>query len=758
MLSSLRRIAFIALFPLSLWSVSAWADVTGRISGTIKDPSGALIPRVGITVVNEETGIKDTTQSNDQGFYAFPSLPVGKWDLEVRHQGFRDYRQTGLVLDVNTALMVDVVLVLGSESQTVLVEASPVQVDTTSTQMGEVITTAKMETVPLNGRSYTDLLALQPGVAPVSSGQYNAIHVSGNLNPGSLSVSGQREGSNGFMVNGGNVNEGAYMGTAVVPNLDSIAEFRILTNNSDAEYGNYSGGLINAITKSGTNQVHGSVFEFLRNTDLDARNFYSPAVGKFIQNQFGGTLGGPLIKDKLFIFGDYQGTRQIVGLSTGNIPVPSPADRAGNLSDLASHLTGSLQGPYWAQQLSQKLGYSVTQGEPYYRPGCTSATCVFPNAQIPAPVITTPSQRLLKYIPLPNAGAYFSTAANNQTLRDDKGGIKVDYNSRFGMISGYYFADDFLLDNPYGGGSVGGFASGTKGRSQMINVGDTKTFGANKVNELRLHFMRFAYSGNTPEGGVGVSLSSLGFVTGANTSGIDVTAPSIEGVPPISFNSFSIGEPGAPTAQYDNTYQIADNFSIVKGAHTIKFGGDTHYDQITHHGFGQRNGVFSFTGSETGSDWADFLIGAPSSFEQGVQLPLHTRSKYFALYAQDSWRARSDLTVNLGLRWEASEPWYEAQGQLETIVPGEHSLVFPGSPAGWVFPGDPGIPKTIAPTAGTISRREWAWRTRRAPIRAYSGGCWEDPVKPASGPVSGSITQPLRTPPASTRKAMRHSV
>src|SRR5689334_6216912 len=276
MFDSFRRIATGLLFGVWFCSLSLWADVTGRISGTIKDPSGAIVTGVAVKAVNEATGVSATTRTNDQGFYAFPSLSVGRWDLEIQHQGFQDYRQSGLVLDVNTALRVDVTLVLGNATQTVQVAASPIQVDTTSTQMGEVITTTKMETVPLNGRSYTDLLALQPGVAPVSSGQYSAISVSGSLNPGSQSVNGQREGSNGFMVNGGNVNEGAYMGTAVVPNLDSIAEFRILTNNSDAEYGNYSGGMINAITKSGTNQVHGSAFEFLRNTDLDARNFFSP--------------------------------------------------------------------------------------------------------------------------------------------------------------------------------------------------------------------------------------------------------------------------------------------------------------------------------------------------------------------------------------------------------------------------------------------------------------------------------------------------
>jgi hypothetical protein len=263
--------------------------------------------------------------------------------------------------------------------------------------MGEVISDAKMTTVPLNGRSYTDLLALQPGVTPTSSGQYGAMSVSGNLNPGSLSVAGQRESTNGFMVNGGNVVEGGYMGTAIIPNLDSIAEFRILTNNADAEYGNYSGGQINAITKSGANEFHGDVFEFLRNTDLDARNFYSPDKGKFIQNQFGGTVGGRIIRDKLFFFTDYQGSRKIIGASTGNILVPTPADRQGNLSDIADQMNGVVTGGYWANQLSQKLGYTVTQGEPYYTPGCTlNTTCVFPNAVVPQSAITTPSQNLLR--------------------------------------------------------------------------------------------------------------------------------------------------------------------------------------------------------------------------------------------------------------------------------------------------------------------------------------------------------------------------
>src|SRR3984885_7670023 len=613
-----RYLAATALLVLA--AIPIFAAVTARISGTVKDPSGALVGGASLTANNTDNGMKGGVRADGQGFYSFPSLPVGHYDIEVQASGFKIYRQKGLVLDVNTALTVDVALELGSASQEVTVQAQQVQVETTNTQMGEVISDAKMTTVPLNGRSYTDLLALQPGGSPTSSGQYSASSVSGSLNPGNLSVSGQRESANGFMVNGGNVEEGAYMGTAIIPNLDSIAEFRILTNNFDAEYGNYSGGLVNAITKSGTNEFHGDVFEFLRNTDLDARNFFSPDKGEFIQNQFGATAGGPILKDKLFFFTDYQGTRQILGESTGDILVPSLADRQGDLSDMASQLTGTVNGGYWAKQLSQKLGYSVTPGEPYYLPGCTlNSTCVFPNAVIPQSVITTPSKNLLKYIPLPNSGPFFSTSSDNQNLRDDKGSIRLDSNSRIGMISGYYFIDDYTLNNPYASASLPGFNDTTPGRAQMANVSDTKTFGPTMVNEFRIHFMRMSLGENLPTGGLGVTLSSLGFVTGANTPGIVVQNPSLQGVPPISFNNYSIGVSPYPQYQYDDTYQLMDNFSKVEGTHTLKFGASTHYDQITLKGFGVRNGTFAFSGVETGSDFADFLIGAPASYDQGAQ-------------------------------------------------------------------------------------------------------------------------------------------
>lgn len=426
--ASLQILLAALSFALVFAQVSR-ASITGTISGIVRDPSGAVIPVVTVVALNIQTGVKQTTTTDSRGFYSFPALPLGDYEIFIRKAGFRQYEQKGLVIDVNTALRVDAMLEVGAVSQAVTVSGTAVHVSTTSTQLGQVITGTKMVTLPLNGRSYTDLLALQPGVAPQPSGEYitytnSANSVSGSLNAGGLSINGQRETANGFTVNGADVNESIYQQTSVIPNLDSIAEFRILTSNFNAEYGNYSGGQIMVVTKSGTNQFHGDAFEFLRNDALDSRNFYSPTRGSFKQNQFGATFGGPVRRNKAFFFVDYQGTRNIIGQDTGDILVPSAAARAGDLSGEAQQLTGTVGGSFWANTLSQELGYPVSAGEPYYVSGCSSsAQCVFPNAIIPQSAFSAPARHLLQYIPLPNSGPYFTTSAYNETLRDDKGGF-----------------------------------------------------------------------------------------------------------------------------------------------------------------------------------------------------------------------------------------------------------------------------------------------------------------------------------------------
>jgi hypothetical protein len=708
--------AFVALCPFC----AVPADSQGKVSGKITDPSGSVIPGVNVVARNTSTGVEQQVKANGEGFYAFTSLPVGEYEIVMRQPGFATYRRTGIIIDLASALEVDATLQLGTSQQSATVSESAEHVETSSSQLGEVITGKDLKALPLNGRSYTDLLGLQPGVAPQTTIQPNSVIMtgvntsiapSGDLNPGTISINGMREFANGFILNGSNVEEEVNMGTAVVPNLDSIAEFRILTSNFNAEYGDYAGGQIIVATKSGTNQFHGDLFEFLRNTDLDSRNFFSPQRAKYLQSQFGGTFGGPIKRNKVFFFADYQGTRRVEGIDTGLIPVPSLQDRTGNLADLASSLTGTVNGQNFANILSQRLGYSVTPGEPYYFAGCTtSAQCVLPNAQIPRSAWSAPAQYLFQYIPSPNtAGKFFSTSAYNEILNDDKGAIRLDADTKWGAISGYYLNDTYFLNNPYptnqAGANVPGFNAISDGRSQLITLGGTKTFGASAVNDIRVSFTRDANTLGQPVGGKGISLASQGFVTGAGTLGIVPLDPSIEGIENIVFNNLTIGLNITGLTQIDNSFQGSDGFSRVIGTHTLKAGGEIRAIRVNNNPDFIYNGSFSFFGSETGSDFADFLLGIPSNFAQGQGQAIYERNKYVGAYVQDSWRARKNLTLNYGLRWDRIAPWSEKYDQIQTLALGQQSIVFPGAPKGLVFPTDPSIPDTLAPARNDFSPR-----------------------------------------------------
>ncbi len=656
-----------ALFVLTLLCIQPmWGTLGGSISGTVNDPNGLAVAGAKVTAINTATNVHQTVTTNSLGVYSFPELEVGTYEVEVEANSFRTYHHIGLVVDTDSKLRVDTPLMLGDQRETITVTAAAERVDTVNTQLGEVVTGTKIVSVPLNGRSFTDLLALQPGVAPTTTITGNSIQAagaailapSGDLNPGTMSINGQREYANGFTVNDSDVVERFTMGAAIIPNLDSIAEFRVLTGNFDAQYGNYAGGRINVITKSGTNQFHGSAFEFLRNTDFDSRNFFSPERAVYQQNQAGGGVGGPILKNKLFFYADYQATILTEGADTGLIQVPSLLNRGGNFSDAASQLTGTVSGPYWANQLSGKLGYAVSPGEPYYTPGCgSSSQCVFPGAIIPQQVWSGPAQKLLQYIPTPNlSNNYFSTSAVDETLRDDKGAMRVDASTRFGTLTGYYFADNYTQVNPYptlqGGANVPGFGALNQGRSQLATIGLTTSFGSRSVNEFHFSYVRDVNDVGTPQGTVGTSLTSQGFVTPTGQPSILPQRPNIVGVENVIFNNFIIGSTITGLNQYDNTFEYRDSFSHVVGSHTLMFGGELMFSQVNAAADVQSNGTFSFFGSETGIDFADFLIGVPSFYKQGDAQPFYMRNHYGSLFVQDSWRMRPRLTFNFGLRWD----------------------------------------------------------------------------------------------------------
>jgi hypothetical protein len=741
-ISRIGRRLGVLLFALALFPAGRLiAGITATISGTVTDPTGAVVAGATVTATNVDTAVALSQTTNTQGVYSFPELPVGKYTIDVQKSGFKAYRQTGLVLDVNQALVVDVPLEVGEVSEKVEVSSSALHVDTESTQMGEVITGKAMTDVPLVTRSYTDLLSLQPGVAqtasqmtgafagPFISAGFAAPLVSGDLNSGAVSVNGMRESENGFILNGILVQELGFSGAGAIPNLDSIYEFRILTNNPDAEYGNYSGGLINVVTKSGTNGYHGNVFEFLRNTDFDAANYFDQGQrSAYHQNQFGGTFGGPIKRDKIFFFADYQGNRVIQGQTEKISGAPSMATESGDLTAIAnapgSSLVGTtVNGTAWANQLTSQFasstGQTVTVGEKYYFLGCTSTNpttgCVLANAQLPTQAFNPISANLLKYIlpanqPIDSTGTgTYLNSAEAINLTDNKFSGRVDANTSFGLLSAYYYFDKFNQISPYWPGNAPlypGFGVDGKGQTHNVDLGATKTLSSSSVNEFRLGYFRLDTLFNQPQGGKGVTLASLGFASGANGApGIVPLVPALEGVPEIDFNDFVIGVPSRPNGLIDNIYQVADNYSRIVGTHSLKFGGQYHFDQLEEDLVDNvSNGNFffgsNFNGqpSETGNDFVDFLLGSPSSYVQGQSYPSYGRNFYLGLYAQDSWRVKSNLTFNYGLRYDVSAPWKEKYNQIQTLIPGEQSVVFPGSPTGWVFPGDPHVPSTLAPT------------------------------------------------------------
>jgi len=702
----------IAVFVVAF---AAYAEVGGKITGVVKDQSVSVIAGATVVITNTQTGTQLTTVTDQNGVFTFPVLPVGQYQIEVTSDAFQPYRKTGLVIDINSALVLDVTLQVKQQNQSMVVTEDAAQVETTDTQLGQVLGSKKITEIPLNGRSYTDLFATQVGVTPLttsgagnstSGGGFGTVPVAGATNTGQFSINGQREDANGFSINGANVQEGIGQQAGIIPNLDSIAEFRILTSNTDAEYGNYSGGLINVVTKSGGNAFHGTGFEFLRNTDLDAKNYFSTQRSIFQQNQYGGTLGGPIKREKLFFFADYQGQHTKQGQDTGVIAVPSLANRTGNFSDSPT-FTGKVNGPFLAQTLSNLLGHQVTPGEPF--------SSVFPGNVIPQSAFAIPATKMLQYIPSPHLGTInFESTSEALKIHDEKAAGRIDWNTgRSGNFSFYYFYDKYNLDNPYpagfGGATVpnptgGSFDAASNGLDQLFVVSNTKTFGSTLVNEARLSATRLNNNLGVPQGGVGTTLAQQGITAGGQ--GIIQGAPKFAGVETLYFNSFTTGTEPFFVAQVNNTFDASDTVSKVRGNHTVKAGFEYIWYKVKQNPDLVANGTFSFFGSgnqSTGNGFADFLLGLPDFYSQQSSPAFYESAANGGIFGQDSWRVRPNVTINYGLRWDYITPWAEAHHQTTTFVQGVESTTFPGAPLGYLVPGDPlpdgsHIPAAIAPS------------------------------------------------------------
>jgi len=676
------HVAFFIVSCLIIVSANRAAaqQATAQITGTVRDESHAVVVGAKVTLKNADTNVARTEKSNKDGDYLFTLVPIGTYELSVEQAGFSKYVRTGITLEINQNAHLDVDLKVGTSSQVVEVNGNVTQVDTISATLGKVETTQRILQLPLVERDTLQLGLLQAGVfAPDQD--------DGSGNP--YSVSGQRSESMTFLLDGADNND--FLGNNIVvdPNPDAVAEFKILTNNYTAEYGRTSGGIVNQVIKSGTNSIHGSAFEFFRNTALDASDYFLQSVPVLRRNLFGGTVGFPIVKDKLFFFASYQGTRRSEGQNPGPIPVLSKPERSGNFSEL---YTGTIN-PATGYDYGQLFDPTTGSTQPYM---CSGTPC----NQVPVdPVI---ANYITNYLPPPNVGTNEFEADPVATIKEDQFIFRVDYNpSKRDIISGVYIFDDTPDTYPFqviNGASTGGDVPVGSGftdakRYQAGNISWTRTISPTMVNELRFAANRVATYTAVPT--TTTSPSALGFLT--------VTPDDPKGTaPPIMFvtGAFNLGpSPQGPTKVHDTTFQYQDTLSWTKGRHDLKFGGDLRWVENNFNYDFYNNGSFSFgefgplqNGTFTGNALSDFVGGFFDNYFQfsNAVFGIRTHSLYF--FGQDAWKVTKKLTLSYGLRYEYNSPQEDPHNEIIGWYPGQQSTVFPLAPPSFLYPGDPGTP------------------------------------------------------------------
>ena len=639
MTSKARALLCLFVFASFLWSAAAWGQTTGTIRGTATDQTGAVVPDVTVTVTLTGTDSTRTVSTDKDGAFDIPELAVGTYELSASAKGFKKYVEKDIVVTIGHVNLVTINLALGGAADTVTVVANAAEVETTSTQLGAVMTDTAIRELPMATRNAYSLLQLQPGV----QSQVGADLFLGSDNAGAVSVNGGRGRSNNYMVNGGDGNDIFINAPAIQPSPDAIEEFRVITNTFDAEYGRNSGSVVNVVTKSGTNNLHGDFYEFLRNQALNSKGYFDPFLLDYKQNQFGATLGGPIKKDKTFIFVSYEGNRLIQGQSSGDIALPtigangeaggnfagpasSPSQTfTGTLTDapfaalLAARTTGSTTGTTCAQAVATAGGAPIAAGTPF--------ASIFPNNQIPTECFDPTALALYQKFVAPFSTGPNCSSANctiptsgDQRERGDQFTVRFDHkiNASQQFSAYYYFDDDnstvpystFQLEEP--GGLLPGFGALNKTRVQQWNLSHTWTIGSTAVNEARFNYFREGQQGNNHPLNTLQSVSdSCGsamvnscftqtngqFPTpGTNPIGITSNIPGRQGVPNISvLGGFIIGNNfEGELPQAGNTFQFTDNFTKSLGKHTVKFGGDFRRQQFNQFYYFNINGDFTF--------------------------------------------------------------------------------------------------------------------------------------------------------------------
>lgn len=720
--------SLVSLLAILIAGLNAGAQqITGSIRGTVVDPSGAVVTGAAVAAKQTETGLTRTALTDHAGAYVLLELPVGHYQLRVEGKGFQTYIRQGIILDVNETATVPVHLAVGAETQQIEVQADAQLIQSTVTSLGKTVSEREVLDLPLNGRNFTQLGLLQPGVVPITPGLAEA---GGSLRAGqAYAVNGQRPESNNFLIDGANNFNGVDGGFVLKPPVDGISEFRILTHNANAEFGNSLGSTTNIITRSGTNQLHGAAWEFLRNDIFDSRNYFASKVEPLKQNQFGVTLGGPIRKDKTFLFGYYEGFRNRQG-ETDSSTVPSLAERQGDFSAICPE---GFTGGFCNNPRHQLLNVLPTPPTFYL------------NNQLPASDIHI-SPKLLAFFPLPNSGTNVFTSTQIVTQNTDQGGVRLDqYVGTADVLNFRYAISDGTQFNPIptSGASVPGFPVGQEQRAQNLVAQATHAFSPSMIGVLRFSYLRnkFLYGERTNH----TPLSELGF-------DYDPSLDIAIGPPFMQVNGYTtVGNPiTGPRNTYENAFDYSGSLSWVRGRHELKFGGGYQHLQINALQGIATNGFFVFAGAPIVPDaFASFLFAQPVFFLQGRgDFSRGIRGNSLNGYAQDTYKVTPRLTLNVGLRYELPFPYTEIHNRQTLWVPGRQSKVMPNAPEDLLYPGDPGVPAGLIPTfkKGFAPRFGFAYDPTGSAKWLVTGayGIFYEPYYTGQG---GPLQSPISAPP-----------
>ncbi len=667
-------------------------NIYAAVHGTVEDTTGAVIPGAGVTILNTSTGIKTVLTADRSGYYTFPQLQVGgPYTVTISAPGFQSSVTNGLTLNVNDNREVDAKLTVGSTSQTIEVSATALQVETSNTQLQQIADSAQLEQIPLEGRDPAGLQKLEPGVVE-SSDRF-----------GTFSSNGSETAQNSYMINGIDINDPALQNEAIQINPDALSEENIVTSTMNPEFSRNSGATVNQILKSGTNSLHGSGFEFYRDTFMNNGNYFSSTRPVFHQNLYGGTVGGPVFKNKFFFFLAYQGYRNRTAQTTV-VNTMDTDQLAGNFTNDQNYFTGGANN---AGLTSNLTPFAITTSTGTCPAGTAWSAC-FPvdpitgvaTVNIPNTGWNSLASKLInQFVPAANYGApdpNGQQAQNNfnalNTGAEDQGIIRIDYTP---TAKDSIWAASIFQSAPgtsaltFGGGSFPGFGSTQANHYKLFSASWTHTFSANKLNDLRASYYRNPFGAVSPS--KVVTPSSYGF---------DINSQDPEaGLPYIGIGSyFSLGfSYEGPQPRLDTNLTYADNFTWVKGNHTLKFGGSFEQFRVKNPFDVYNNGYYAYNGQgsyTSGDPLLDFALGIPDAYYQTNNGFIDAVSEELYGYAQDNWKVSSDFTFNYGIAWDVEKPNQDHQDNNLGIVCWANtstvSTIFPGASPGLSWPGENG--------------------------------------------------------------------